>query len=725
MDPARSLLATLQSHAQAPKCIKQCLLEIQTHRGKLTPTNLDVVSNELADKIIEQFETNFKIIDASQAAQLKPYLIIKAKKHHTDLVKFSSLGKLLGKMEKKKLLDETAKDALAPIKKERDKNVAAANDYLSQAQPALRAATSTTELKKELDATVWDNLKVFLKDYTFDKTPNSKAGFSVSIQSLSDPANFGNIEKALKTYTGKKPEAENFFANLGAFLAEISPYYNALWAFQDQIQTQRKEKATGQFPITKEICNAFLRAGQAKTIVDLPKAGTPITIPAFTKTTTAPGTGTGSGGAGGVGAPPPPPPSKDHPLTALSKAQTDGAKVANFLTDIEPIRKRFQADYDQLGPTMGYDSATKNYVPNPTPGSPQELPADAKAAEKFRVEVLEQQSEAFVQRISERMEHHKLINAAERKELQPYLLELAQDFEDLNHVQSKPLARILKKLEDQKIPSPVDLQRVEGIKKQLDGIVREANVYYKQALAQLKNNTTIPTLQTQMYPDLLQPIEELLNSPGITQPLLRNAALGVVGYIAGNFKKIEAEIDQESKQPDYAKKTELKNFYANFGKFLEQFGPYFNGIFENINDIRKIEGDKPINVTLTPDVCNVFLSAGGAPTISNLPATPTNPPTIPKFTPVAALTPPPPPPNPPVPPNPPAPPVPGKNPVPPTDPKAPAPAPAAKTTEKIAVARKTVKENRFVTVILWLPRQIGSFFSSIWNWLTGKKVAKT
>lgn len=686
MDPARNLLHSLQTHAQAKACLVECFKRIQANRATKGRLIADVC-DELAHQILDVMQNKkYKLITPAQATTLKPLLVEKAKKRETDSIKFSRLEHLLKKVEAGAMLDPTDK-------KDKHNLITDANTYLQQALPDLLNSRDLTNLETEMSHTEIGNFDPFLKCNQFVLNPTDV--FQKNVQYL--VSNLAQIQEFLARHAGK-PEAENFFANFGRFLTAFAPCYNALWTLQDTLNAKQKQKTTGMNLLTVDVCNAFLTAGKETPIAALPVATSPIAIPAFSK-------------AAAVA----PKAANAHPLSILSKAQNH-PKLADFFAAIKTTRTQFQKSYDAFGRTMGYDENTKKYVSF----SPKTYPNDVKDREALLNKVLKQQSEDLVDSILDQMDKKGMITVAEGRELRPELLKRAGDFDNANKIESDRFSKTLDDLEKKQIQADAELVKLATLEGKLASTVKEAQTYLDLALVELKTTFT-KTLTSQINKQLWTNLQPLFNPNLAGQPIQLNPCIEAISHLVGNQLILEASVlEPERRVVGYWNdKGELRNFYANLGKFLQNLGPYYNAIVTDLNEIRKLEGVKAVGLAqLFPsDVCYMFFKFGDANSLSaTIPLAPTNPPTIPTFTPFAPKLPPKNPPNPPAPPT-------GKNPVPPpapTDKTSPPTAPA-KPASKKPESKPKAKENGFVTVILWPFRMIGSIFSAIWNAFFGTK----
>ena len=64
--------------------------------------------------------------------------------------------------------------------------------------------------------------------------------------------------------------------------------------------------------------------------------------------------------------------------------------------------------------------------------------------------------------------------------------------------------------------------------------------------------------------------KKVINS---TSPLKKDPILGVIRNLILDFPQNEKRVQEDKSDPGYAQKKELQNFYANIGRFFEQFSP--------------------------------------------------------------------------------------------------------------------------------------------------------
>lgn len=681
MEPARLSLAAFQQEVAAPDCLDKCLGEVKSKRVPDTskPYDFDRERDELVNAIVALFKASLRSPpSAAEEQALKDLLIKKANKDASAPRKFNRLKHFLTKMKNGTLPNATDKEELSRLKQERTKLIADSNAYLHLAMPQLLAATDQEQLKKEMGPAATKTFEKYLIPFEFDKCPDTKAEFLQSTQLLSNPKMLVKLEPVIKSTN--KPEAKNFFKNMGDFLAELSPYYNALWVIEDQIRQKRKESASGQHPISVAICNVLLEAGGCPThLKALPPPSNPIVIPTFTRL--APAAGKGA----------PPPSSPNHARDILYRGQSH-SNHAKFVNDLKTLRANCQSWFDNLKlqkTPIGYDFLKKQYVKNPPSGSDEELPKTELQVTEFLRNVVSAERNNLVELIVEGLVQDTLINPAERLKVSQFFQKAMEEPNPkINAIETERFKQILDNFENKKIPSDAILGAIKQINDKIDKTIFEANEFLKKAIPNLKEATDLVAVQGQMDPSLWSHFDGFLKETTLAKPLKRTVILQAVMHVARSYRRIEQELQKQQTDASYIQKAELKNFYANFGRFLEQFSFYYRALQQDKNSIRKIKNEPPpLLPFLRTELCNAFLEAGGATKIKAFPLVAKQP----VYTKL--------PPKPPQ----------------PAEKAPPPPAPAAQPPE----TKPEAKENQFITIILWPYRQIRSLLNKIWAMLFG------
>ena len=276
---ARDCLHTIQQQANALNLVLKCKAEIGTaQQNKFDPSKHDHCER-LVDSLLTQIRNSPQRDDTMEPI-LKPYLLKRAKKAGGK--PFESLAELFDDMQQKKLLSGAEKLLTAGMPnpaKTLKKQIAAANEFLKHAVPALSGATDRTELKKQMSPALWNGLSSLLDPFAFPSQPKTDDALPQKIQRLLDAPDMVNLAKK----EGQNPQSKelrNYCANVGNLLAHLSPYYNGLWTAVD---TLNKAAPSNQKPISLDLCNAFLEAGGVPPIAKMPASTTPPAIPAFSK----------------------------------------------------------------------------------------------------------------------------------------------------------------------------------------------------------------------------------------------------------------------------------------------------------------------------------------------------------------------------------------------------------------------------------------------------------
>ena len=148
MDPAaRSILFTAQTHRKAQTCAEACRVIIRNYNKLSTkPPTINAQSVELVRQIITKMKKD-GLLNKAEGATLTPVFIKKAEKAASET--FGHLDKLLHKMIGRHVLEEPKREEKIKLTTEQKKQIAAANEFLRQAIPALRAATNEGQLQND------------------------------------------------------------------------------------------------------------------------------------------------------------------------------------------------------------------------------------------------------------------------------------------------------------------------------------------------------------------------------------------------------------------------------------------------------------------------------------------------------------------------------------------------------------------------------------------------